>query len=139
MSKQDRQGVRKASDIERKYNLGGIAVQETKTAQQSEKMSQLNQSLSQFEVATNAKISALETSVDAKINELEENLSAVALTIYPVGSTYISVKNTDPSTLFGGTWEIFTEGYLLVGLDPESETTEILHTLEKCYIWKRTA
>ena len=30
--------------------------------------------------------------------------------IYPVGSIYMSVNNTDPGTLFGGTWQAIAEG-----------------------------
>lgn len=33
--------------------------------------------------------------------------------IYPVGSIYLSVNNTDPSTLFGGTWEQIKDQFLL--------------------------
>ena len=33
--------------------------------------------------------------------------------VYPVGAVYISVNNTDPSTLFGGTWERITDGKFL--------------------------
>lgn len=37
--------------------------------------------------------------------------------IYPVGSVYISVVPTNPSTLFGGTWAVFGAGRTLVGID----------------------
>ncbi len=40
-------------------------------------------------------------------------------TIYPVGSIYMSVNNTDPSSLFGGTWEQINDSTF--------------------YMWKRTA
>lgn len=36
--------------------------------------------------------------------------------IYPVGSVYISVKNTNPSTLFGGTWASIGAGAVLMGV-----------------------
>lgn len=37
--------------------------------------------------------------------------------IYPVGSIYISVNNTNPSLLFGGKWKSFGEGRTLLGVD----------------------
>lgn len=36
---------------------------------------------------------------------------------YPVGSIYLSVVNTNPSTWFGGTWELIAKGRTLVGVD----------------------
>ena len=37
--------------------------------------------------------------------------------LYPVGSIYISTKNTNPSTYFGGTWVEFGSGKTLVGIN----------------------
>ena len=47
---------------------------------------------------------------------------------YPVGSIYISVKNTNPSTLFGGTWVAFGTGRTLVGVDTNQSA---FNTVEK--------
>lgn len=39
----------------------------------------------------------------------------VALDVYPIGSIYISVNETNPSELFGGSWAYFGGGeHLLV-------------------------
>ena len=37
--------------------------------------------------------------------------------IYPVGSIYISVNNTNPATIFGGTWEQIKDRFLLAAGD----------------------
>ena len=43
------------------------------------------------------------------------------LAAHPVNSIYISVNNTSPATLFGGTWERWAKGRVLVGVN-ESDT-----------------
>lgn len=37
--------------------------------------------------------------------------------VYPVGSIYFSVTNTNPDTLFGGTWVAWGSGKVPVGID----------------------
>lgn len=47
----------------------------------------------------------------ANMNDLEERIKQAfedisPLIAYPIGSVYMSVNNVNPSTLFGGTWEL---------------------------------
>lgn len=43
--------------------------------------------------------------------------TTLASLVYPVGSIYMSVNNTDPSILFGGTWVSIASGRVLMGVD----------------------
>lgn len=55
-----------------------------------------------------------------RIYKNKTNVSIDVLDLYnvwPVGSIYISVNNTNPSTYFGGTWVSFGAGRCLVGVD----------------------
>ena len=51
----------------------------------------------------------------------KENSNNVFLKTYPVGSIYISTSSTNPSVIYGGTWERYGQGKTLVGLN-ESES-----------------
>ena len=44
-----------------------------------------------------------------------KTLAQVMLSIYPVGAIFMSSASTNPSTLFGGTWEAYGQGRVLVG------------------------
>lgn len=48
------------------------------------------------------------------VNEACANLGIVNL-IYPIGSIYMSMNSTNPSELFGGTWEQIAQGRCLIG------------------------
>ena len=55
---------------------------------------------------------------DISYNDLTDKptFSSISLLdVYPVGSIYISVSATSPSTLFGGTWEAIAAGRVLIG------------------------
>ena len=56
------------------------------------------------------------------------------LSVYPVGSIYMSVASTNPSSLFGGTWEALAPGRVLMGAGDSSYPAgstggEATHTL----------
>lgn len=59
---------------------------------------------------------------------LIDNIKEIFNLIYPVGSIYLSVKNTNPGTLFGGTWNSWGAGRVPVGVNP-SDTS--FNTVEK--------
>jgi len=60
---------------------------------------------------------------DEKLNYLYSQLQDTASKLYPVGSVYISFNATDPSTLFGGTWQRLKDTFLLVNGDSYAPNT----------------
>jgi len=55
-------------------------------------------------------VTGLQAALNAKTTQ-----AAVLLAAYPIGSIYTSVNATNPSSLFGGNWEAFGEGRMLLG------------------------
>lgn len=69
-------------------------------------------------------ITDLDTFVNEKINNLtnqvttlENKLTNYWKTIYPVGAIYMSTAQTNPATLFGGTWVAWGSGRVPVGVN----------------------
>ena len=48
---------------------------------------------------------------------LKDYISSIAGSVYPVGSIYMSVTNTNPSSFFGGTWVAWGSGRVPVGVN----------------------
>lgn len=66
------------------------------------------------------------------LNELLDNLFTLLDNFYPVGCIYISVNNTNPGPIFGGTWERINDTFLLSAGDKYTAGTtggEETHTL----------
>lgn len=60
----------------------------------------------------------VEEMVSNEINEQADNIANIVSEgiynrVYPIGSIYMSVNSTDPSELFGGTWEQLEDTFLL--------------------------
>ena len=47
------------------------------------------------------------------------------LRCWPIGSVYISMTNQNPSSLFGGTWELISENRMLMGASSDETETSI--------------
>lgn len=59
---------------------------------------------------------------------LKEYIQQFTKEMYPVGSIYMSVKNTNPSTFFGGTWVAWGSGRVPVGINTADSN---FNTVEK--------
>lgn len=67
-------------------------------------------------------------SIEDKItNAINSALSNILNTVYPVGSIYYSTSNNNPSVLFGGTWERYAVGKVLVGYDTSDTDFNIVN------------
>ena len=53
--------------------------------------------------------------IEDGIKTVENTVSNIWQTIYPVGAIYISMNETSPASLFGGTWERIVDRFLLAG------------------------
>lgn len=62
--------------------------------------------------------------MDKGIEDAHKKIENIANILYPVGSIYMSVNPTNPSELFGGTWEAWGSGRVPVGVDTTQEEFE---------------
>ena len=85
----------------------------------SQKIRELENKLDTTKSELNDKIASNTSSINNLTNKEDDN--NIFLQTYPVGSIYISTSDTNPSTIYGGTWIRFGEGKTLVGVN-ESET-----------------
>lgn len=49
------------------------------------------------------------------ISNRDNIIPSIFLSVYPVGSIYMSTNPTSPASLFGGTWEALDDGRVLIG------------------------
>lgn len=99
------------------------------------KINVVSTDLATFKSETNTKISqnqsALNTfkkETDTKFTTTKEELTKLINTtldsIYPVGSVYISLNDTNPGTYLKGTWEQFAQGRTLIGVGSGSDGSD---------------
>lgn len=75
-----------------------------------------NTTLTQNQSAFNTFKEETNTKFITTKKELTELINTTLNAIYPVGSVYISLTNTNPGTYLKGTWEQFAQGRTLVGV-----------------------
>lgn len=59
--------------------------------------------------------------IKQSIDEINTEIQEIWKKIYPVGSIYFSVNNTNPGTLFGGTWVLWGSGRVPVGVNSSND------------------
>lgn len=80
-----------------------------------------NTTLSKSQTAFNNFKEETNTKFTTTKEELTELINTTLDSIYPIGSVYISLTNTNPGTYLKGTWEQFAEGRTLVGVGSGSD------------------
>lgn len=63
------------------------------------------------------------TALSETIGDMQDDIDDIIGLVYPVGAIYMSVSSTNPSTLFGGTWEQIEDTFLLCAGDSHTAGT----------------
>lgn len=153
LKKQDRTSSRLPTDTERKYKLGQIELtkEELDKLKSELVVDEFLSTSSSNAIANKVVTNALNNKVTKEANkglssndftdeykEKIDNLNGGSdgtvslLDVYPIGSIYMSVNNTSPATLFGGTWEQLKDRFLLGAGDTYTNGStggEATHTL----------
>ena len=87
------------------------------------KITGVSNDLSKFKTETDTKFTTFNTKTDTKFTTTKEELTSLINTtidstinsIYPIGSVYISLTETNPGTYLKGNWEQFGQGRTLIG------------------------
>lgn len=82
-----------------------------------------NTTLSQNQSAFNSFKEETNTKFTTTKEELTNLINTTLDSIYPIGSVYISLTDTDPGTYLKGTWQQFAQGRTLVGVGEGSDGT----------------
>lgn len=82
-----------------------------------------NTALSQNQSAFNSFKAETNTKFTTTKKELTDLINTTLDSIYPIGSVYISLTDTNPGTYLKGTWEQFAQGRTLVGVGKGSDGT----------------
>ena len=106
--------IKKINELEKKVDSNTTSIENNKT----ELISKIENNTTNI----NKNITSINDTKTSILNLTnKENSNNVFLKTYPVGSIYISTSSTNPSAIYGGTWERYGQGKTLVGLN-ESET-----------------
>lgn len=124
----------------KKYNVTPSEWQGT-TPLSSLNLNNMQNNIDKAKVEKTTTIAGIDLQNNITTSELATALkTAIGNLMYPVGSIYLSIKNTNPKTLFGGTWVAWGTGRVPVGIDSNDEkfnsvekaggsnTTSISHT-----------
>lgn len=84
------------------------------------KITGVSNDLSNFKTETDTRFTATKEELTSLINTTIDN---TINSIYPIGSVYISLTETNPGTYLKGTWEQFGQGRTLIGVGAGNDGT----------------
>lgn len=84
------------------------------------KITAVSNNLSNFKTETDNRFTATKEELTSLINTTIDN---TINSIYPIGSVYISLTETNPGTYLKGTWEQFGQGRTLIGVGTGNDGT----------------
>ncbi len=77
-------------------------------------------------------VQEMKENLETQIENADSQIGELLNQIYPVGAIYISMSDTSPSSIFGGTWEKIEDRFLLASSSTYAKGTtggEATHTL----------